>query len=61
VKTYIRLSGTIFALVAALHVFVTYEHWRAEPWNVWSVLLPAVVGALSAGLTLWAHRLARVA
>lgn len=57
-KHYALTSGTIFALAAALHVFVTYEHWRAAPADVASVLAPAVVCALSGGLAIWAFRVA---
>jgi hypothetical protein len=58
VKNYALTSGTIFALVAALHVFVTYEHWRAAPSDVGSVLAPAVVCTLAAALAIWAFRVA---
>lgn len=60
-RPYALTSGTIFALAAALHVFVTYEHWRASPADVASVLAPAVVCVLTAGLAIWAFRAARQA
>jgi hypothetical protein len=44
--------------VAALHIFVTYEHWRAAPSDVGSVLAPAVVCTLAAALAIWAFRVA---
>ena len=57
-KSYALTSGTIFVLVAALHVFVTYEHWRAARSHVGSVLAPAVVCILAAALGIWAFRVA---
>lgn len=58
-KPYALTSGTIFLLASGLHVFVAYEHWRAAPTDVASVLAPAVVCALAAGLAIWAFRVAR--
>lgn len=58
-KNYALTSGTIFVLVAALHVFVTFEHWRAVPSDVASILAPAAVCTLAAALAIWAFRVAR--
>jgi hypothetical protein len=57
-------SGYLFtaiglALFSALHVFVTYEHSRQVGPGRESVLAPAVMAVLSAGLAIWALRRVR--
>ena len=56
-NAYVITTGIIFAALAALHVFVVVEQWRALPSDPW----PAIVLALAAGFALWAGRLVRVA
>ena len=56
-KAYLLTSGTIFAVFAIAHAFVTYEHWRSPEADLWFVLLPALAGALGAVLAAWAFRL----
>ncbi|MGH7587627.1 MAG: hypothetical protein ACRELU_03435 [Gemmatimonadota bacterium] len=58
-KAYLLTSGTIFALFAAFHFFVTYEHWRTPGSDLWHITLTALIGVLSAALAVWGLRLAR--
>jgi hypothetical protein len=59
-RPYLLLSGSIFTLVAALHI------WRAAstlPFQLGAVAFPLWVswvgGVAAAGLAIWAFRLAR--
>lgn len=56
-KAYLLTSGTLFALLAAVHLFIVVEHWRAGPGDPWYVIAPAVLLVISASLTAWAWRL----
>lgn len=58
-RSYLLTTGSIFALFAASHVFITYEHWRSPTADVWSVLLPALMVVLGGLLAMWAFRLTR--
>lgn len=58
-RAYLLTSGTIFTLVAAMHFFITFEHWRMPQSDLWFVLGPAVIAILSTGLASWAFRLMR--
>lgn len=58
-KAYLFVSGTIFALFAAMHFFIAFEHWRRPLADLWSGLGPALIGICAAGLAAWAFRLAR--
>jgi uncharacterized membrane protein YedE/YeeE len=58
-KAYLLLSGTLFALFAAVHLFITLEHWRQVGHDAGSVLVPALICLASAGLAAWAFRLTR--
>lgn len=58
-KAYLFTSGTVFALFAAIHLFITYEHWRRPSSDPWSVLAPALIFVASASLALWGFRLTR--
>lgn len=60
-RAYLVVSGTIFVLFAAMHFFITYEHWRTPEYGLWHVLSPPVIGIVSAALTIWAFRLTRSA
>ena len=54
-KAYLLTTGTLFSVSTVVHVVVVAERWRvfaSDPW-------PAVVLAVSAGLSPWAWRLIR--
>jgi hypothetical protein len=60
-KTYLLVSGTIFALFSAAHFFIAYEHWGRPAADAWAVPGPVLIGLGGLGLALWAWRLARSA
>jgi len=57
-RTYLCISGTIFGVVAALHVLRLVNRWpfQVGPW-ILPVALSWVAVAAAAGLCLWAFRL----
>ena len=58
-KAYLVTTGTIFALFAAMHFFITFEHWRAPGSEPSAVLIPAAIAAFSTSLAIWAVYLTR--
>jgi hypothetical protein len=58
-KAYLVVSGTVFGLFAGMHFFIAYEHWRKPAADLWSGLLPALVGVFAGALAAWAFRLTR--
>jgi hypothetical protein len=59
-KAYLATTGTLFALLALVHVWETIAQWRrlaSDPGFFW---MP-VLGLLAAGLSIWAWSLLRVA
>jgi hypothetical protein len=56
-RAYLITTGTLFAALAVLHVFVVVERWRTLSTDPW----PAIILAVTAGLAVWAGRLVRVA
>lgn len=54
-KAYLIVTGALFTLMAVLHAFITFEHWRSPDAD--SLLAPLVVFVLSAVLAIWAFRL----
>ncbi len=58
-RAYLLVSGTIFGLFAAVHLFIAYEHAQIARPERESVLAPAAICLASAGLSGWAFRLAR--
>jgi hypothetical protein len=57
-RTYLGISGSIFGVVAALHVVRLVNGWpfQVGPWLL-PVALSWVGAAVAAGLCLWAFRL----
>lgn len=58
-KAYLLTSGTIFALIAPSHLFITVGHWRQSNAGTWDVLAPGAIFAISTALNVWAFRLPR--
>ena len=58
-KAYLITTGTLFALMTVLHVFIMFEHWHSPTRDLHSILAPVVICVLSAVLALWAFRLVR--
>jgi hypothetical protein len=58
-KAYLITSGTIFTIVAAMHLFITFEHLRLAQPDRWFVLAPVIISVGAIGLAAWAFRLLR--
>ena len=54
-KTYVKLTGTIFALIAASHIWRVIEEGPRLLTQTWWVLITVAAAALAA----WAWRLVR--
>ena len=49
-------AAVVLALFAAMHLFVTWEHFRNPPGGPWSVLLPLVIAVASGAVAARAFR-----
>jgi hypothetical protein len=58
-KAYLLVSGTLFALFFAMHVFIAFQHWQVPGGGLWNGLGPLLVGLPGAALAIWAFRLGR--
>ena len=58
-KAYLLVTGTIFALFAVAHVFITYEHWRRDSSDLSFLLGSGAIAVCGGVLALWAFRLTR--
>jgi hypothetical protein len=58
-KAYLLVSGTIFAIFAVMHVFITYEYWRSGNPEAGSIVIPALLGVVAAALAIWGFGLIR--
>ncbi len=58
-KAYLVTTGTLFALLALVHLWRIIAEWprlATDPWFI----LEAAIGVVAAGLGLWAWRLLRL-
>lgn len=58
-KAYLLTSGTIFALVAAMHLGTIMFRWRMLASDPWFAAENGLLGALGLSLAVWGFRLAR--
>jgi ABC-type sugar transport system permease subunit len=58
-RAYLLITGILFTLMAAIHVYVTYEHGFRPDGNLANAAAPACVLVISAVLAVWAFRLLR--
>jgi uncharacterized membrane-anchored protein len=58
-RAYLWITGVLFTLMAALHLYVTYEHGFRPDGNAANAAAPAAVLAVCAALAVWAFRLVR--
>jgi hypothetical protein len=57
VKAYLVTTGSLFGLLAAAHLVRTVLEWPRLAADPWFVVQGPGIGALAAGLSLWAWRL----
>jgi H+/Cl- antiporter ClcA len=58
-KAYLITTGTIFGLVAVMHLLKAFHDWPLLSTNPVEFLSMAALGALAALLSIWAWRLLR--
>jgi hypothetical protein len=58
-KAYLITTGTIFGLIAAMHLIKALRDWSLLSSNPVEFLSMAALGALAALLSVWAWRLLR--
>jgi len=60
-KAYLWISGMLFALFAAFHFVIAYQHFVRPGNTLWDGLGPALIGVAAGALAGWAMALRRVA
>lgn len=58
-RAYLLITGIVFVLMAALHVYLTYDHLFRPGGDLANAAGPACVFLISASLAIWAFRLMR--
>ena len=58
-RTIFLIAGIALALFAAMHLFITWEHWHQVGPDRESVFEPGLTALVSAGLSIWALRQSR--
>lgn len=56
-KAYLAVTGTIFAVLAILHLWRTIAEWNLFATDPWFVSGVAAIGVVAALLSLWAWKL----
>jgi len=59
-KAYLITTGTVFGLMATLHVLRSIAEWRLLQTDPWHFFGMAALGLVAAGLSAWAWRLLRL-
>ena len=56
-RAYLLITGVLFTLMAALHLYITYEHGFRPDGTLAAAAAPGAVLVISAALAAWAFRL----
>jgi hypothetical protein len=56
-KAYLKVTGIIFGLLAAIYIYRIVAEWDRLLANIWGLTITALIGAVSAALSIWAWRL----
>jgi hypothetical protein len=56
-KAYLLTTGTIFGLIAIMHVLRSFAEWQSLKTNPVEFIAMAALGVLAAALSVWAFRL----
>jgi hypothetical protein len=56
-RAYLWITGILFALMAALHLYLSYEHVVRPGGNLANAAAPAAVLVVCGALAVWAFRL----
>ena len=58
-KSYLLITGSIFALLGGAHLIRTVAEWRRLAVDPWFIVEGPGIGLLAAALGIWAWRLLR--
>ncbi len=58
-KAYLLTTGSLFALLALLHLALTIAEWQRLAIDPWFIVQGPGIGVVAAALCLWAWRLFR--
>ena len=53
-RAYLLITGVLFTLMAALHLYITYEHGFRPDGTLAAAAAPGAVLVISAALAVWA-------
>ena len=56
-KAYLKVTGIIFGLLAAIYIYRIVAEWDRLLANSWGLAVTALIGVVSAALSIWAWRL----
>jgi hypothetical protein len=56
-KAYLKVTGTIFGLLAAAYIYRVFAEWDRLLANIWGLAVTALIGVVAAALSIWAWRL----
>jgi hypothetical protein len=56
-KAYLKVTGIIFGLLAAIYIYRIVAEWDRLLANIWGLAVTALIGVVSAALSIWAWRL----
>jgi hypothetical protein len=56
-KAYLKVTGIIFGLLAATYIYRVFAEWDRLVANIWGLAVTALIGVVSAALSIWAWRL----
>ena len=56
-KAYLKVTGIIFGLLAAIYIYRIVVEWDRLLANIWGLPVTALIGAASAALSIWAWQL----
>ena len=56
-KAYLKVTGIIFGLLAAIYIYRIVAEWDRLLANIWGLTITALIGAGSAALSIWEWRL----
>jgi hypothetical protein len=56
-KVYLKVTGIIFGLLGAVHIYRVFAEWDRLLATSWGLPVNALIGAISAALSIWAWRL----
>jgi hypothetical protein len=59
-KAYLATTGTVFGLIALLHLWRAIDNWRQLQTHPGNYLIMSALGVIAAGLSVWAWRLLRL-